>query len=255
MKSGQFISLPLLALFLSLAPTALASTTWYVNGVSGSDSNTCMSPQTACKTIGHAISLASSGDSIIVAAATYTENLTIGFSLALIGSGATTTIIDGGGVNTVVTIPNATARVILSGMTIHNGVKLYGAGGIYNAGTLSLIASTVSGNANRVPCRASAYPCSFGGGGISNAGTLTISDSTVANNSAYGGCTIAPFCVLLISGGGIYNGGTMVMSNSTLASNSVGATPVECQTRWFEQRRRNLQRRLCVHKQQYAQRE
>jgi hypothetical protein len=55
-------------------------------------------PTTACKTIKHAISLASSGDTIMVAAATYTENLTIGISLKVIGSGARTTIVDGGGV-------------------------------------------------------------------------------------------------------------------------------------------------------------
>jgi hypothetical protein len=52
--------LMLSALLLALAPAALASNTWYVNGVTGSDSNNCMSPTTACKTIGHAISLASS---------------------------------------------------------------------------------------------------------------------------------------------------------------------------------------------------
>jgi hypothetical protein len=52
----------------------VASTTWYVNGVAGSDSNNCLSPTTACKTIGHAIGLAASGDIVRVAAAIYTEN-------------------------------------------------------------------------------------------------------------------------------------------------------------------------------------
>jgi hypothetical protein len=75
---------------------ALASNIWYVDGVHGSDNNNCKSRQHACKTIGHGISLASSGDSIMVAAATYTENLTIGFSLKIVGSGAQATIVDGG---------------------------------------------------------------------------------------------------------------------------------------------------------------
>ena len=89
-------NLALLSLFLVLAPAAVASTTWYVNGMNGSDKNDCKTPQTACKTIGHAISLASTGDSIMVAPATYTEwNLTINFNLKIVGSGATTTIIDG----------------------------------------------------------------------------------------------------------------------------------------------------------------
>jgi hypothetical protein len=45
--------------------------------------------------------------------ATYTENLTIGFSLRIIGSGATTTMVDGGGAGRVVTIPNTNASVPL----------------------------------------------------------------------------------------------------------------------------------------------
>src|ERR1700726_2766188 len=88
--------LPLLVLFLASVPIALASSTWYVDGITGSDKNNCKSPQTACKTIRHAISLASSGDSIMIASATYTENLRIPFDLNMIGSGASTTIIDGG---------------------------------------------------------------------------------------------------------------------------------------------------------------
>ena len=72
---------------MALGSTAVA-TTWYVNGVSGSNNNNCLSPTTACKTIGYTISLAASDDSVMVAAATYTENLTIGVSLKVIGSGA-----------------------------------------------------------------------------------------------------------------------------------------------------------------------
>ena len=67
-------------LLLALAQFASA-TTWYVNGVAGNNTNNCLSPTSACKTIVHAISLALSSDSIMVAPATYTENLTIGTSL------------------------------------------------------------------------------------------------------------------------------------------------------------------------------
>ena len=99
MKRKAISSILLTALCL-LGSVAWASTR-YVNGVSGSDSNNCTSPSTACKTIGHAISLAVSGDSIMVAAATYAENLTISISLKVIGSGASTTIVDGGGADKV----------------------------------------------------------------------------------------------------------------------------------------------------------
>src|SRR5215469_6490251 len=145
MKRRQFTSLPLLVLFLTMTSTVLASNTWYADGVNGSDANDCQTAMTACKTIGHAISLASSGDSVIVAAATYTENLTIGFSLNVIGSGANTAIIDGGGGGTVVAIPNTTSHVAISNLTIRNGRADRG-GGIFNAGTLTIYGAIISGN-------------------------------------------------------------------------------------------------------------
>ena len=109
MKQKLAFSSLLLFLSLASAPTARAITTWYADGVNGSDSNNCTSSQTACKTIGHAITLASSGDSIMVAAATYSEDLTIGKSLNVIGASASTTIIDGGWVGRVITVSSATA--------------------------------------------------------------------------------------------------------------------------------------------------
>jgi hypothetical protein len=166
-------SLLSLALFLALAPAALASSTWYVDGVNGSDSNNCKTRLHACKTIGHAISLASSGDSIMVAAATYTENLNIGFSLKIVGSGAATTSVDGGGVGSVITISSTSSHVILSRLAIGNGYAQMHGGGIHNAGTLTISNTTVSGNT-----------AAYSGGGIFNGGTLTINNSTLSGNIA-----------------------------------------------------------------------
>ena len=81
----------------------------------------------------------------MVAAATYKENLNIGFSLNVLGSGAGTPIVDGGGVNTVVAVSNANAHVSLSRLTIKNGFARCG-GGIYNIGTLGISNSTIAGN-------------------------------------------------------------------------------------------------------------
>ncbi len=217
MKHKLLSSLLLLALFLALAPNAVASTAWYVNGVSGSDSNACTSPITACKTIGHAISLAASGDLIKVAAATYTENLTIAFSLTIAGSGAPRTIIDGGGVGRVVTISSATAHVTLSAVTIrHSRAKPTG-GGIFNSGTLRLIASTVSGNTSFNVCTSF---CGSVGGGITNftGATLTISKSTVSGNQAAVPCNIL-FNHCGSGGGGIFNQGSLTVNNSTISGN------------------------------------
>jgi hypothetical protein len=194
--------------FLFAASSVAAAATWYVNGITGSDSNNCLSPTTACKTIGHAISLSLSGDSIRVAAATYKENLSIGVDLNILGSNATTTIIDGGGGPTVVSISSASAHVALSRLTIRNGGGRYGAG-ILNRGTLRVIDSTLSGNV--------AFSSFVAlGGGIDNTGTLTVSNSTLSGNSARLECSRP--CVA--EGGGIFNSGTLTINNSTLSGNS-----------------------------------
>jgi hypothetical protein len=238
-------SLFLAALMLARAAVAMASTTWYVDGVNGSDGGSCNSPDTACKTIGHAISLAASGDSVIVAAATYAEHLTIGVSLNLSGAGVGKTIIDGGSSGTVVTVSSAHALVTISNVTIRNGRAING-GGVNNSGALTINHSSISGN--------EAYSSSFSafGGGvlILRGGTLTLNSSTVSGNSAFGridawGGGIASFGIVTINGstvsgnsawcgtlgchtggGGIDNGGSaLTINNSTVAGNEVHGFP------------------------------
>lgn len=191
-----------LALFLALAPVALAENTWYVDGVNGGDTNDCLTSETACKTIGHAITLSSKGDTVMVAPAIYTENLTINFSLKIIGSGATTTVVDGGQDGYPVFIINS-GRVVLSKLTIRNGwADGYPGGGVYakNGTTTAISNSTISGNTTD----------GAGGGGIYNAGKLTISKSTISGNTS----------VENGYGGGIMNSGTLTVNNSTVSNNS-----------------------------------
>jgi parallel beta-helix repeat protein len=72
---------------LALAPTVSAASTLQVSQASGSaDSGNCIS--TPCLTIGYAISKAVSGDTITVAAGTYTEQLRINKSLTISGPNA-----------------------------------------------------------------------------------------------------------------------------------------------------------------------
>ena len=204
-------SLLLLALFLTTGPNALASSTWYVNGARGNDNNDGKSSQTACKTIGHTISQSSSGDSIIVASATYEESLNVPFDLTIVGSGARTTIIDGGGSATVVIVTHAGALVSLLGMTIRNGLGVsQGGGGIYNVGTLTITNTSISGNSSNDSVTAAAGL----GGGIYNAGTLTVIQSTVRGNSVTRYRTNAS-----AFGAGIYNIGQLTITNSTLSGN------------------------------------
>jgi hypothetical protein len=170
-----------------------------------------MSPAAACKTIRHAISLAASGDLIRVAPATYTEKLTVGISLRIIGSGASVTILDGGGVGTVVTISKAGAHVSLSKLTLQNGSANCG-GGVHNVGTLVISYSTIRRN-RAGPSSATTSP--GGGGGICKGGTLTISDSTISGNQANGNLA------RITQGGGIFNSGRLTINRSTINANSV----------------------------------
>jgi hypothetical protein len=186
-----------LAALLALVPAALARNTWHVNGKHGSDNNDCKSRQHACKTIGHAISLASWGDTIMVAPATYKENPIITISLKIIGSGAKTTIVENVVKGRVFTILSTT-HVRLSKLTIRNGYTYYSGGGIGNRGTLTIDNCTITRNR-------SAYQA----GGIANWATLTINNSTISGNDVEdpGGP------------GGIYNGGTLTINNSTIIGN------------------------------------
>lgn len=200
-------SLLVLTLFLTLGKSAGASSIWYVDGIHGSDQNNCRTPVTACKTIGHAISLAGSGDTIIVAAATYQENLNIGFSLTVLGSGVGTPIIDGGGVNTVVAVSNANAHVSLSKLIVQNGFARLGCGGgIGNSGILAISNSVIRGNRIELGW----------GGGICNSGIMTINNSTISGNQGVGNIMVQA------RGGGIFNkGGTLTINNSTVSGNNV----------------------------------
>ena len=124
------------------------------------------------------------------------DELGISSNISLLGTGADRLTISGSGYysSRVFNISSG-STVGIDGVTIANGGSDYG-GGIYNAGTMSLSNSTLSGN--------SAY---FGGGGIYNGGTVSLSNSTLSSNSAS-------------NGGGIYNAlGTVNLSNSTLSSN------------------------------------
>ncbi len=205
MKSRRLMCVTILTLF-AVVPTALASSKWYVDGKHGNDNNNCKSREHACKTISNALSLTLPGDLIFVARATYHETLFIYFNLKIIGSGAKTTIVDGGGVNSQVVVVGSEPKVpvTLSGMTFRNGAGQEDGGGAYSCfGTLTVSDSVITGN------RITSGHGSYGyGAGIYNcpSSTLTLINTTISNNSA-------------LIGGAICNGGTLTIKDSTVSGN------------------------------------
>jgi len=219
----------ILILALSLAfPLAALANTWYVNGVNGDDGNSCKTPATACATIGHAISLAASGDTIQIAAASYPENLSIPFNLTLNGAKAATTIVDGTNTANVFTVGSGIS-LKLSKLTIKNGVGYPpGGGGVNNSGRLTVSNSNFYVNT------------ALSGGAILNTGTATITNTVFSGNSPYfsghsAGCgaidnrstmtiTTSTFYTNyannnFTSGGAICNGGTLTITASTFNNN------------------------------------
>jgi len=218
---------PVLGVLTVLSSPALAST-WYVNGVNGDNGNDCKTQATACARIGHAISLAASGDTIQIATAAYKEHLSIPFNLTLKGAKAATTIIDGTDSLNVVTV-GAGISLTLSNLTIERGVGYTGGGGVDNSGTLIVndsifyLNTALSGgailNTGKAIIRNTSFnansPYFFGHsascGAIDNRSAMTITDSTFYDNYTNNNST---------AGGAICNGGTLTITASTFSNNS-----------------------------------
>ena len=162
-----------------------------------------------------------------------TSTIDIGEILTIIGPGASTIAVSGGGTTSVFNIETGT--VSISGLTIEDGHSgnLYGGlgGGMSNSGTLTVTDTSISGNTDTL----------WGGGGIANFGPLTVTDSafTKISGGGYGGGAIlngggcaSPCATLTVTGstfsgnfsgsggGGITNDGSASIRNSTFWHNT-----------------------------------
>ncbi len=168
-------------------------------------------------------------------------------NLTIVGASATKVAIDASALGDRAFQVLADAELTLSNLAVTGGSAPSGisgssggngenGGGIFNAGTLILYGSVVSGNAGGSGGDASSIWGSGGnggsGGGIYNVGTLILHDSIVSNNcSGLGGKGAA-----LEGnggsnaqggnggdGGGVYNGGTLIFDTCTVSGNTNGA--------------------------------
>jgi hypothetical protein len=176
---------------------------------------------TCYPSIQSAINAAAPGDTINVAAGTYSENLTITHALTLNGAGAASTFVDGGGVDRVITIVSDPSQVVnISNLTIQHGHAFIHGGGIANG---NFNPSAGAATLNLSSCVVSANHAGFGGGGGSNqeaggiltVGPLTMVNCTISNNSSDGDA----------GGVGIF-GPSATIANSTVTGNTAGAS--EC---------------------------
>jgi len=162
---------------------------FFVDPANGNDGNSCRSATAACRTIAAAVTKSGGAGTITIASGTYAENLSLGnVQLALVGAGASTTTIDGGGNGRVITwAPTGLtgSSLSISGVTIQNGVVVDGPGaGLYASGNdTTLTLSGVVVTANQCSGSARSSPC-FGGGLYFDGVKLTASDVTFSGNDA-----------------------------------------------------------------------
>lgn len=194
-----------------MTPTPFAAPATRLVAVGGTDTGDCISA--ACGTIKYAISQASHGDTVSIAAGTYPEtNIIVDKTLTFAGAGAASTIVSrsGGPLARIFDIGpnNPSINVIISGVTIRNGrlagtfpTVLAEGAGIRNFAELTVTASTIS--SNRLD--------NFGSGaGILTTGNLTVNGCTLSGNIAQS------------EGGGIkvQGDGQLSMNSSTVSGNT-----------------------------------
>jgi fibronectin-binding autotransporter adhesin len=215
----------------------------------------------AFKQIAPAIAAASSGETIQIAAGTYDGGFTIDKSLKLVGSGAGTTIISGGGpVITIGTFGAASEPTVsISGVTLTGGVthssfaaafvgdNVIALGGGISVppaadfapgAAVSIANSVITGNRvaplaaidSGLPCPADVtITCINGdlpfaqaaGGGINTFGPLTLTNTTVSDNQV-GGPVASD-----ADGGGIFSieGGLTLKASTVTGNRAIAAAP------------------------------
>ena len=226
----------------------------YVDGASGQDIPTCGTTIAPCQTISYTLnSRASYGDTLLIAAGTYTENLTItGIAVTLRGgytiSGTQwltrtgTTIVDGSQLDRTFVVHGG-SDVTLEDMTITGGVApeeaCWGGGVQVTNGSATLRRTTVRGN--QALCTSGQSGGGAGGGlnAVADEGpaSLFVEDSFILDNlagdhgSAVGTNHVTVVLTNVVIAGNNKNQLAVHMSdltlvNGTIADNSLDGCPI-----------------------------
>ena len=219
-------------------PAPFGPATFHVETSGADGDNDCVVEASPCRTIEHALTFAVDEDTIAIGPGTFVESgLKLDYELTIRGDPSGGTTIDAGGapssifdisyapiVGTTdvrhITISHLTLTgstgglgaidnswtgvVTISGSTIRDNTSIAG-GGVTNNGDLTIVGSTITGNAAN-------DPNSGGGNGGAIYGWFlsdtTVVDSTISSNSASR------------AGGGIYTDGRLTVVNSTIDGNA-----------------------------------
>jgi hypothetical protein len=215
--------------------------------VSADSTGACTPDDRNCSSVGGALTAASPGDTILVKAGTYKENLNLAKAVTLKGEGEAKTILDGNKKDRVVGVATGITATIQD-LTLTGGTATAG-GGLLNAGTLYLQRLTFKSNhadekggglANTGTLTAdhlhfSQNDSTKHGAGLSNDASLTLTDSTMADNTAFfnGGGLFndasarakVQRCTFTRNeadrGGGVYNAGELNLEDSILSHHNV----------------------------------
>lgn len=192
-----------------------------VSALPASGATVCVGSSATCfATIQAAVDAARPGDTIRIGAGTFAGGLTITRSVRLIGAGARSTVIRGGG--SVITVGTFGAAVeptvTISGVTITGGIARSSPESMPIVGVDGVLA--LGGGVEIPP-----------GADFSGGAAVTISDSVISGNRVApartvpsGGalCPNGPCPFALAAGGGIDNWGSLTVANTIVSNNRVG---------------------------------
>jgi hypothetical protein len=234
--------------FLALVPgTASAAATWFVAPApTGANTTTCgTTATTPCATVSYTAAKAAfaSGDTIMIAAGTYTDHPAFGpnagfvnKSAILKGAGAASTIFDGAnasfGIGSTLAAPSSLS---LSDLTVTRGRNTNGLGGgvaVLGTGPVALTNVNLTGNSTTA---------TGGGAGLYVQGApVTVTGGTISGNTgAFGGAAFVTGANSTITfngttisgngaanGGGLYitTGGSVTMNGGSLSTNTATAS-------------------------------